>query len=449
MKRNILKTLMCVGFLASFASFAVAYPMTAALNSIQVVPANSSVGHGVCKINGTDIGWMVTFDVTCEFTGLSGGVVDADLRQSAAGLNQDPNEVFDCWDKRATVTLPNNGSGILTLACSWDNWFGPYPSLTSKKYYIVLKTLNYPDGEIRGQIKPTTLDNDSNGEGRSEISIFRPSEKTAWTYCGMRGAAMDERLNWNQATDSAPFLADFDGDGIADWSFVRTEPQSLKLSTIYRRSSNNEAAQVQFGNGSFGDITAIGDYNGDGRIDKAVFRPTNGIWYILDSELLFSPYQNSIRYEQWGMAGDTPCPGDYDGDGKTDLCVIRPENEQYAWYIRKSSDMAYERIAWGLVTDAIYVTNPVDVDGDGRNDLLVSRVQNDQRVFYALRSSNRSLQALQWGYPSDMVKLGDYDGDGRTDFAAIRTENDHLIWYIHASSDGLMRSFQWGLPGDM
>jgi len=37
-----------------------------------------------------------------------------------------------------------------------------------------------------------------------------------------------------------------------------------------------------------------------------------------------------------GSLGDTPVPGDYDGDGKTDIAVWRPDSG--VWYIQKSSD---------------------------------------------------------------------------------------------------------------
>ena len=80
-----------------------------------------------------------------------------------------------------------------------------------------------------------------------------------------------------------------------------------------------------------GDVPVPGDYDGDGVTDLAVFRPANGVWYILTSS---SGFTTSVEY-QWGLNGDVPVPGEYDGDTKTDLAVFRPANG--TWYILKST----------------------------------------------------------------------------------------------------------------
>ena len=62
-----------------------------------------------------------------------------------------------------------------------------------------------------------------------------------------------------------------------------------------------------------------------------MYRPSNGMWYIIPSA---SP--GNWMGQVWGIAGDIPVPGDYEGDGKIDIAVWRPANG--TWYVVPSSN---------------------------------------------------------------------------------------------------------------
>ena len=93
-----------------------------------------------------------------------------------------------------------------------------------------------------------------------------------------------------------------------------------------------------------------GDYDGDGKTDFSVFRPSDGSWWILRSS------DGTLQGRTWGQSGDIPVPGDYDGDGQTDLAVFRPSDA--SWWILRSSDGTLAGRSWGLPTDKPAVGSP-------------------------------------------------------------------------------------------
>ncbi|MBV9209660.1 MAG: VCBS repeat-containing protein, partial [Acidobacteria bacterium] len=217
--------------------------------------------------------------------------------------------------------------------------------------------------------------------------------------------------------------SDFDGDGKTDLAVFR--PSSGNWFT--QSSSNGAIVQQQFGVST--DKLAPGDYDGDGLTDTGVFR--DGAWFMLQSS------DGALRAEQFGTSGDAPVASDFDGDGKTDLAVFR----QGVWYIRQSSNNTLRVNSFGLNTDAPV---PADYDGDGVSDIAVFRASSG--TWYIRQSSNNTLRAQTFGAGGDAPVAGDYDGDGKADLAIFRPSNG--TWYILNSQSGALRAQAFGLNTD-
>jgi len=262
---------------------------------------------------------------------------------------------------------------------------------------------------------PVRSRGDFDGDGKTDISVFRPSEGNWYLNRSTAGFAV---AAWGLATDIvAP--GDFDGDGKADTAVFRPS-----TGTWYIIGSNSGFRAANFG--LAGDIPQAGDYNGDGTDDIAVFRPATGVWYVLFNN-------GTTSAVAFGSPGDVPLHGDFNGDGAADRAVFRGGQ----WWILSSSGVTVA--SFGVATDKPV---PADYDGDGKDDVAVYRPSNG--TWYILRSSNGGVDFVTFGTASDVPVPGDYDGDGKDDQAIYRDGT----WWINRSAAGVTAQ-AFGIPTDV
>ncbi len=214
----------------------------------------------------------------------------------------------------------------------------------------------------------------------------------------------------NSGSRMAP--ADYDGDSFTDFAVFNAGTWTISYNI--GGSPITGGASANYTLGAAGNIPQSANFTGNNQAEIAVY--DNGTWLFqaLPGHTPL-PAPNFPPIPNFGTVGDKPVTADYDGDGFSDQAIYRPSNGQ--WWIRSSNTGLITVFNWGIMTDTPV---PADYDGNGLDDIAVFR----NGVWYIWTGS---MIVKYWGIPGDLPVPADYDGDGKDDDAIYRTPGQWWI----------------------
>jgi hypothetical protein len=192
----------------------------------------------------------------------------------------------------------------------------------------------------------------------------------------------------------------------------------------------------------------VGDWNGDGITDLGIFDGRTGLWYRDTNRSLgltgaSQEFRNRVLTNvpsdsvvSFGARSDTPVPGDWNGDGKDDLGVARNVNGSLVWYLDTNGTEGWQSgdsiISFGVAGDIPIVG---DWNGDRIDDVGVVRFENGNLTWYLDSNGIRGWQSgdsvIRFGTRGDVPVTADWDGNGTDNIGVYRASaGPNGTWYL-------------------
>jgi N-acetylneuraminic acid mutarotase len=259
-------------------------------------------------------------------------------------------------------------------------------------------------------------------------------------------------------------VGDWSGDGFDAVGTYRVDTKvvapdgkyALLWSLDYNDDRAWDAGDVSFVFGEVGDQVVLGDWTGDGKTKVGVVRPGagGGLDWSLDLNDTPAGYFNdptNYQVYHFGYKGDQAITGDWTGDGKDKIGVVRTDTtvtqatggHPLLWSLDHAGTGVYVVGSFFTFGTSLDVVLTGDWNGDGKmkpgvagpdaNGIGVDVLLD----LDATGMSNPPTKNYYFGAVNDIVFRGDWTGDGRDKIGVVRPANATTLQFtLDSKGDG-------------
>ena len=288
---------------------------------------------------------------------------------------------------------------------------------------------------------------DFNGDGKIDIAVAGTHTNEGVNILLGRGDGtfLSPSVFAAGSTPSFVVAADVNNDGLLDLVVANDLPNSQgTVSVLLGRGDGSFAAPLPFTAGKHTTSVAVGDFNGDGKLDiVATNFLSGGVTVLLGNGN--GTFQNAVSYRT-GSGPRSVATADLNGDGKLDLIVANSRAEKVS-VLLGNGDGTFQKAMNFAAEHKPNFVSVTDLNGDGKLDVVATlsftASHGNGSMAVLLGNGDGTLQPPTYygtGLLPRALVVGDFDGDGRPDVATGNYTGNNITVLLNAASGGFRRS---------
>lgn len=376
------------------------------------VPAANVASLGTASIS---VGNKTSPNSNVGFFQVSDPITAVSLSRTDEATGVSPNAVLAAdfnGDGKLDLAVANGGSNILSILLG--NGDGTFTVSATPS---------------TGAVPHSLAVGDFNKDGKLDLAVANASDNSVSVFLGNGDGTFQAQASY--AVGNAPayvVAADFDRDGKLDLAVTNQVDATVSI-LLGKGDGTFQVPASPFAavpaNASVKDVAgvAVGDFNGDNKLDLAVTNTSNDTVSVLLGNG-DGTFQAPVTYST-GNSGDQPIAVsavDVNGDGKLDLAVTNLHANTVAILVGNGDGTFQTKVTYPSTNGAQTGPSAIatgDFNADGKIDLAVTN-QGNNAVSILFGNGNGVFQApveFTTGNFPEGVAAGDFTGNGRLDLA--------------------------------